>query len=240
MWPRRWSAVALVLPVLLAGAACRADVAVVVDAREDGGGTVSATVALDREATAEVGDATAVRVEDLRAAGWSVAAPAAGADGGSVLTAAKAFATPSEADRALDELSGPEGPFGALSLRQARTVLATRTVLEGALDLSAGVGAFSDADLRRLLGSEAPADPAELGRRLGAELEGAVAVTLEARLPEARPVVVRAGFGTRQVVRATSSAPNTTGLVASAVSVASALALAVVLVGRLARRRRRA
>ena len=237
---RRSSVTALALLALLACAACRVDVAVVVEVREDGGGTVEAAVALDREAVAEVGDAATLRADDLRAAGWVVAAtPTAGADGSATLSAAKAFATPEEADRVLDELSGPDGPFGSLALTRTRTVFETRTAFEGEVDLTAGVGAFGDAELRRLLGSEAPEDPAELGRVLGAELERIVAVSLEARLPEAPPTVVRPAFGARQAVRATSVVRNATGVVAAGVSAATAFALVALVAVRLVRRRRR-
>ena len=60
-----------VLMVILAG--CQVVVDVDLDVLEDGSGTVTAQVTLDREATAAFGDVgEQLRIDDLERAGWSL------------------------------------------------------------------------------------------------------------------------------------------------------------------------
>lgn len=242
----RWAA-ALALVVGLGG--CRAELSVEVEAGTAGDGRVQATVSLDREAAAQVGDlAGQLRVDDLEAAGWQVAGPEEVAGGGVRLRATKAFSSPAGADRALDELTGPDGAFGSLRLARSGGPLRARTTLSGRVDLSAGIGAFGDERLQGQLGNATLGlDPAELARELGQPLDRVLAVELAARLPgstrsdapssrgglEVWPVPL----GTSVRVSATSTAWDPARAVAAALAVACGLALVAVIAVRAARRR---
>src|SRR5438477_12890993 len=81
-WPRatRLLAVSAALVVLCG---CRIGVQVGVEAGPDGRGSVQAVVSLDREAAGAVPDlAAGLRVDDLRAAGWTVQGPRSVGGGG--------------------------------------------------------------------------------------------------------------------------------------------------------------
>ncbi|MDQ3570983.1 MAG: hypothetical protein M3396_10285, partial [Actinomycetota bacterium] len=85
-------------------------------------------VVLDKDATAQVPDlARDLRLDDLEAAGWSIEGPSRLEDGQTRIEASKSFSTPAGASRAVEELSGPRGPFGELRLRVDRSFLETRT-----------------------------------------------------------------------------------------------------------------
>ena len=112
--------------------ACRVEVDVAVEAGADGVGTVAVMVRLDADAAAQVPDPTSLfEVADLRAAGWAVEAPEVAPGGAVTVRAEKPFGDIAGAAVALAELSGPDGPFGSLRLDQERTVVGTRTSLEG-------------------------------------------------------------------------------------------------------------
>lgn len=166
--------------LVLACSACRADVGVDVNARADGGGVVTATVTLDREATEALPElSSSLRVDDLRAAGWSVDGPRAVAGGTTTVAASKPFADPAGASRVLDELTGGDGPLSTLELAQERSFLRTRTSLRGSVDLRSGIEVFADDEVRQLLGDGARARPLAEVLPDGTE----VGVRLEARLP---------------------------------------------------------
>jgi hypothetical protein len=177
--PRRvWA-----LVVLLALSACQVRVTAGIDMGADGDGTVRAAVGLDGEALRAVGDlAAALRVDDLRGAGWEVEGPRQEGDGLTWVRAARPFSDVEEALLALSELSGPDGPFRNLSFERERSFLRTRTRLTGAVDLSGGLTGFADADLRSLVGDTIRLDPEGLRGELGTDLDQAVQVQFEARL----------------------------------------------------------
>ena len=88
------------LVVLLGWAttACHVSIAAGVDVARDGSGRVSAGVGLDADAVKEIGDpATALRVDDLRRAGWQVEGPRREDDGLTWVRASKPFADPEQA-----------------------------------------------------------------------------------------------------------------------------------------------
>ena len=178
--PRRvWA-----LVVLLALSACQVRVTAGIDVGADGDGTVRAAVGLDGEALRAVGDlAAALRVDDLRGAGWEVEGPRQEGDGLTWVRAARPFSDVEEALLALSELSGPDGPFRNLSFERERSFLRTRTRLTGTVDLSGGLTGVADADLRNLVGDTIRLDPEGLRGALGADLDQAVQVQFEARLP---------------------------------------------------------
>ena len=178
--PRRvWA-----LVVLLALSACQVRVTAGIDVGADGEGTVRAAVGLDGEALRAVGDlAAALRVDDLRAAGWDVEGPREEDDGLTWVRAARPFSDVEEALVSLSQLSAPDGPFRNLSFERERSFLRTRTRLSGTVDLSGGLTGFADADLRNLVGETIRLDPEGLRAELGADLDRAVQVQFEARLP---------------------------------------------------------
>ena len=150
----------------------------------DGRGTVRAAVGLDDEALQTVGDVGAeLRVDDLRQAGWRVEGPRKEDDGLTWVRASWAFDDAEEANRALAQLSGPEGPFRNLQLVRTSSLLRSKTRLTGAVDLSGGLSGFADADLAARVGDTLPLDAARLRTELGPGADGMLQVRFEARLP---------------------------------------------------------
>ena len=123
----------LVLPL----AACRAQVQVRVSLTAAGSGTVAASLTLDRQAVATVGDR--VDVGDLRAEGWQVAGPAPAPDGSETLTVFHPFANPAEARTLLTRLGGPL----RLTVTHARHVTSSSVGLHGVVDLRGGLDALA-------------------------------------------------------------------------------------------------
>jgi hypothetical protein len=172
------------LVVLLGLTACQVRVTAGIDVGADGEGTVRAGVGLDAEALRAVGDlAAALRVDDLRAASWEVEGPREEGDGLTWVRAARAFSDVEEAGLALSELSGPDGPFRNLTFERERSFLRTKTRLSGSVDLSGGLAGFADAELRNLVGDTIRLDPEGVRGELGADVDQAVQVQFEARLP---------------------------------------------------------
>lgn len=237
---RATAAVLAALAVLLLGA-CRAGVSVEVETRAGGGGHVRATVTLDAEAAAQVPDlAGQLRVDDLRAAGWTIDGPTPAAGGGATLAATKPFATSEGASRALDELGGG---FGSLRLRVDRSFWKTRSTLEGDVDLSAGLGAFGDEELAGVVGGPTLGlDPAAVERELGRPLADVVAVELVGDLAgrvEADAPSTRRGvpvwpvpLGATVAVRASAEEWNTFSLLAGGVSLLAGMLLLMVIIRR--------
>ncbi len=174
----------LVAAVTLAAVACQVRVTAGLDVDANGEGTVRAAVGLDAEAVRAVGDlGAALRVDDLRGAGWRVEGPRPEADGLTWVRASRSFSELEEAQLALSELSGPDGPFRNLTFERERSFLRTKTRLSGVVDLTAGATGFADADLRNLIGDTIRLDPEGLRAELGADIDRAVQVQFEARLP---------------------------------------------------------
>lgn len=227
----------MALAVLATG--CRVDLEVHVVVEEGGSGEVRAAVLLDEAAASYLpGLADQLEVDDLVAAGWVVEGPVTEGDGRTSVRARRSFATPDEADVALDDLTGPDGPFGDLTVRHDRAFAHTRHRVGGRVDLRGGVDAFADDALReRLAGTGLGVDVAELERRAGVPIADALRVELTATLPESggRSSTTRwvPRLGEVVVVDATGDVRNTSRLVWSALSVlAAAAAVAVVLAGR--------
>ncbi|PLS76736.1 MAG: hypothetical protein CYG61_00665 [Actinobacteria bacterium] len=212
---------------------------VAVRATAEGGGEVSATVSLDREAAAQVPDlAEQLRVSDLRAAGWRIEGPAPAPGGRTEVRAVKPFGSPAEARRAMEELSGAGGPFGSLRLTRTRSFLKTRTSLAGTVDLTGGLEAFSDEFLeQRLGGSALGVDPARLEAELGKPLADAFGFRLTAELPgqveaNAAGAVWEARLGQAVPVNASAAQWNFSTIGFGAVSLLSGITLLAVLVRR--------
>lgn len=219
---------------------CRADLTVAVRATAEGDGDVSATVSLDQEAMEQVQDlAGQLRLDDLKEAGWSVAGPAPAPGGRTEVRAEKDFASPAEATRLLQELSGPRGPFGSLSLTRDRSLLETRTSLTGTVDLAGGLAAFSDDVLEEKLGGlPLGVDLAQLEAELGKPLAEVFGFRLTTDLPGEveGPTEWTVRLGDTTPVKAVAEKWNLTAIAAGITSLAAGLALVAVLARRTRRR----
>jgi hypothetical protein len=153
--------------------------------RADGSGVIRVGVGLDREALAEVPDlAEQLKTDDLRAAGWEVRGPQREADGLTWVRASRGFASPADAQRALSQLNGPEGPFRGFAVRREHSLFRDRLSFEGLVDLGSGLAGFADAELEERLGDANPGvDAATLKQRYGVDLADLVSVRVSAELP---------------------------------------------------------
>ena len=75
-------------------------------------------------------------------------------DGSVSLTLTKPFRTPGEATAVLAELNGPDGPLRNFVVTLDRSFAKVSSGLTGTVQLSGGLGAFSDAALAQALGSQ--------------------------------------------------------------------------------------
>lgn len=177
----------LVLVALLAlmATGCEVELAAGIEVGRDGKGQVTAAVGLDAEALAELGDpGAALRVDDLRQAGWRVAEPRQEADGLTWIRASRPFADPEEAMATMAQLTGPAGPFRDFRLTRTRSLLRGKTTFTGVLDLTGGLSGLSDPDLEERLGDvDLGLDIAGLQQRFGADLASSMKVEVTAGLP---------------------------------------------------------
>jgi hypothetical protein len=166
----------LVVAAVVVLAGCRLDVGVDVAMQADGTGTVTATAdaELVNAAPSALGD---LRLDDIRAAGWTVATPARGADGSQTVTLTKPFSTPAEATAVLGELNGPNGPLQNLTVSLDRSFAVVSSSLTGAVQLTGGIGAFSDAALAQALGSQ------PLANLVTQPIDQVMGLTVTARFP---------------------------------------------------------
>ena len=237
--------------------ACRVDVRVGLDADADGGGRVQASAVLDDDAVERLvgqaaGDpetsdpATRIKVDDLRDAGWTVTGPEPTDGGGLEVVVSHDYDDPAEARRLLAEVAGDPGPIRDLALRQDRTFFKTTTEFEATFDLAAGLGAFTDPDLREALEStpEAPLGitTEQLERQLGEAIDRMLGLQVAVRLPgdvtSNAPTTAGNGavwtprLGEEVVLEARSERWNTANILALVVALAAAGALVAVVVGR--------
>ena len=155
-----------------------------VDVEADGSGRVRAIVELDRAAAEQVGDLEGqLRVDDLIKAGWTVDGPVATAGKGQRITAERRFSTTDEARAAMQQLSGPDGPFQDFRIERDSSFLRTKTRFTGRVDLQAGLEGFGDEELRERLGAPLGVDAEELRRRAGAALSAVFGFEVAVRLP---------------------------------------------------------
>ena len=169
----------LLLLLALAGlllAACRVDATVGIVVEEDGSGTATVTVVLDREAAQRLGDpTTAVRLDDLRAAGWTVEDPATDADSGALsYRAQREFASPDQLASVLAEVGGGDGTttgvFRDVELGLTNGFGSTSYEFSSGVELTGSLEQFSDADLTAALGGLPLArTPEELAVEIGTD-----------------------------------------------------------------------
>ena len=177
--------VALVAVLGWVATGCQVNLTAGVDVTRDGSGRVSAGLGLDDAAVEEVGDlASALRVDDLRQARWTVTGPRKEDDGLTWVRASKPFADPEEAMATMAELAGPGGPFRDFRLTRSRSLIRSRTTFTGVVDLTGGLSGLSDPDLQQRLGDvDVGLDIEGLRRRFGHALDQSVDVRVTAGLP---------------------------------------------------------
>jgi hypothetical protein len=133
---------------------CQVDLTVGIRVDEDGSGTVTVAAGLDDDALARAGNLEGqLRVEDLRAAGWAVTAPAR-EDEITWVRASKDFSSPGQAAEVLAEVTGPDGAFRDFEVRVDDGTFGSDYSVTGTVDLTDGPIAFGDAELAAVLGGD--------------------------------------------------------------------------------------
>ena len=232
----------VLLALVLSG--CRADVAVGIDVKPDGSGKVQVEVSVDKDVTDQVDLSSALEVDDLRQAGWTVSGPQPRPGGMTAVTATMAFSDPAGAARAMDQISGPDGPFRHFRITHDANFFTNRTSFRGTVDFTQGVQGFSDPSLTGALGGVKA-----LEKQLNGPINNAIHIQVSVRMPGSVTSNAPAGPGNGAVWRPqlgakadlAADARGLNILNIAGVGIVAAVALAVVayLVVRMVRRRRR-
>lgn len=144
--------------MVVVATACRVDADVAIHVDADGSGTVTVVVVIDREAAEKLGDpASAIKTDDMTAAGWKVASPVTDKASGKVtLRAVREFASPGELAPVLAEIGGGSpgapGVFSGVKLRIAEGFSSTTYRFSAGVSLTGSLEEFSDAALAKGLG----------------------------------------------------------------------------------------
>lgn len=196
----------MVVALLVVCTGCRLDVTAQVQMNDDGSGSVNVVARADAELLAKAPGALAdLRLDDVRAAGWTVSGPRPATDGGQELALQKDFRTPAEGDAVLAELNGPGGPLHDVHLGLTRTFATQTATLAGRVQLDGGATALGDEGLAALLGGKQP-----FADRLDRPLGEALHLTVIAELPGTVSVANGNISADRRTV--TFEAPLTEGL----------------------------
>ncbi len=154
---------------MVLAAACEVRTEVLIQVDEDGSGQVVVTARLDAEAARRLGDpATALRTDDLTAAGWTVDDPALADDGALTLRAVRDVTGPDQFASALAEVGGNGGVFRDVRLETESGFASTSYEFGAQVELTGNLDQFGDGALTEVLeGLPLARTPEEL------ELEGA-------------------------------------------------------------------
>lgn len=140
-----------IVAVVVAG--CRVDVVVDVTMAQNGSGAVTVTVTADPDVVrAAPGLAADLRLEDLRAAGWTTEGPVGTADGGLSIELVHTFDTPGQATALLASLNGPDGPFEAVAFTREATDDEITYRMTGRAKVN-GLTGFADPELVAAVGA---------------------------------------------------------------------------------------
>lgn len=152
--PVRARLLVLVGLIALVASGCRVDARLDLVARDDGSGTISVTVDVDAEVVALVpGLAEDLQVADLLESGWTIEGPTQINSGGLRVVLRFEFESPAEANIALAQVNGPNGPLLAPTLKRTVEGRAVATTFDASLQFVGGIEAFSDAELSELIGT---------------------------------------------------------------------------------------
>ena len=168
--------------------ACEVRTEVAIDVEDDGSGTVVVTARLDAEAAGRLGDpTTALRTDDLVAAGWRVDEPVGGDDGALTLRVARDFGSPDQLATVLDEVGGVDGVFRGAELSIEDGFAATAYDFTTSVELTGDLEQFGDAFLTSSLGGLALArTPEELAAE-GADDPATATLDVVVSLPGGEP-----------------------------------------------------
>ncbi|MFZ4584743.1 MAG: hypothetical protein ACOYNI_05880 [Acidimicrobiia bacterium] len=226
--------------LLLAG--CKVDSTLTVRVRENGSGAVTVAVALDPAAVqgAEVGGGRLedrVRLDDLRAKGWTVAQWQRGLDGARI-EVTKPFANASEANQILAEVLGPTGPVRNARVGRSDGPLRTMSSFIGTADVpGATFDIARDSEVAAVL-TKAGLDPAATDRDLAARLRAVTTFRVVADLPGERRTWTLPSDRTQQLRSESSWWAPAPGLAFALAAGLVAVAAAVLFAGRRGRRTR--
>lgn len=146
--------------VLLLGAAavlsaCRIDASVEVVVGDDGAGQVRVNAAFDDEALTRAGD---LRLDDVRAAGWTVTGPQKEPDRDTAglwwIRATKDFTGGEQFTAIMTEINGPNGIFRDFRLARSKSFAKVTYTVTGTIDAARGIESFSDPEVTQLLGGD--------------------------------------------------------------------------------------
>ena len=144
---------ALTVLAMLVLSGCRLDVGADVVMAPDGSGTVTITAVADADLLARAPGALAdLRLDDLKAGGWTVQGPAPADGGGQRLVVSKPFVTPDQGAAVLGELSGAGGPLRNVGLEWRRSFATVRSGFAATAGLEGGLAALGDTELTAALG----------------------------------------------------------------------------------------
>lgn len=173
----RTRVLALVASVLAlaALAGCRLEVAVDTEVERNGAGVVRVEVRADAELLARAPTALSdVRLDDLRATGWTAAGPESSPYGSAVVRLEKPFASPEEGAAILRSLNGPQGPLHDVTLVSTVDGDDEAVQLNAVARLDGGVEAFADSALVQAAGGVPFAGGVPVGEGLGLTFSVAV------------------------------------------------------------------
>jgi hypothetical protein len=168
-----------------------------IDVRDDGAGTVTAEVVLDEEALARLGDPrTAIRTDDLEAAGWSRSAPTRRGND-TVVAVTKPFRSPGDLQAVLSEVGGDM--FRRFEVTLDDGFATTRWEVQGAVEVTGTLDSLGDERLASALdGLPIGRTPDELADEFGGT--PTVPLHVDVRLPT---TVDHAGQGATSVDQST-------------------------------------
>ena len=168
----------MIAVVLLA--ACHVDATVDIAVEADGSGTITVTALADADVVSQApGLAEDLRFDDAEAAGWTVTAPVATADGGLQVELSHEFANPEEATALLQSINGSGGPLHGVVLSRGIDERGTIVSLTGSLRID-GLAAFADPDVLAAIGATPYAEQVAAS---SSSPNQAVGVTVRAELP---------------------------------------------------------